>query len=84
MRAMRKRTKEITHTIIVGALPELRMTFPLLDLNAEILLGVPARHDCKNVAICGLTVKMNFPLLDVPLSRLFMLPSIAVPRASFS
>jgi hypothetical protein len=27
---------------------------------------------------------MNLPLLDVPLSRSFMRPSAAVPRASFS
>ena len=38
-RAMIKRTKEITHTIIVGALPELRMTLPLVNLNAETLLA---------------------------------------------
>lgn len=35
-RATRKRTSEITHTIIVGALPELRMTFPLVNLDGWI------------------------------------------------
>ena len=32
----------------------------------------------------GLCQGLNLPLLDVPLSRSFMRPSIAVPRASFS
>ena len=34
-RATRQRTREIIHTIIVGALPELRITFPLVDLYEE-------------------------------------------------
>ncbi len=38
-RAMRKRTRETTHTAIVGALPELRMTFPLVALNEETRLA---------------------------------------------